>query len=237
MKVVITGDDGFIGSHLKFRLKLKGHSVVGIDKKRPNLDIQWAQALVFEPNVVVHLAANLFDNFHENLETTKKVSEMFNCHVIFTSSAAVYGNGESNEESELNPINDYGYFKSKEEECIRGIPFHTIFRLGNVYGVGSDHGIIAKITSGECPPINGDGEQTRDFIAVEAVCKAIIQAAEEGTTGTYNLATGVGTTINHLYNHFNRDKCYVKGVDEIRHSVLPMDKFERIFGWTPYPLL
>lgn len=232
MKVVVTGDVGFIGSHLKFRLQLKGHSVIGIDKKRPNLDIQWAQAVVFKPDVVVHLAANLFNNFHQNLDTTKKVLSLFDCHTIFTSSAAVYGNGDTTEELNLRPINDYGYFKSQEEKG-----FDTVFRLGNVYGVGSDHGIIAKLTSGETPPINGDGEQTRDFIMVEAVCKAIIEAVEEEITGIYNLATGVGTSINHLYDYFHKDKTYLPAVDEIRHSVLSMNKFEETFGWTPYPLL
>lgn len=80
-----------------------------------------------------------------------------------------------------------------------------ILRYANVYGPRQDPfgeaGVIAifigKILKGERPIIYGDGTQTRDYIFVEDVVKANLLALT-GKEGTYNIGTGIETSVNKL---------------------------------------
>jgi UDP-glucose 4-epimerase len=81
----------------------------------------------------------------------------------------------------------------------------VILRYANVYGPRQDPlgeaGVIAifigKILKGEQPIIYGDGTQTRDYIFVEDVVRANLLALT-GKEGTYNIGTGIETSINKL---------------------------------------
>src|SRR5208337_5479825 len=59
---------------------------------------------------------------------------------------------------------------------------------------------LQKIVKGEVLTIDGDGEQTRDFIHVSDIVKAVILALEqERLKGeVFNVCTGVPTSINEL---------------------------------------
>jgi len=80
-----------------------------------------------------------------------------------------------------------------------------ILRYANVYGPRQDPlgeaGVIAifigKILKGERPIIYGDGTQTRDYIFVEDVVRANLLALT-GKEGTYNIGTGIETSVNKL---------------------------------------
>ena len=84
----------------------------------------------------------------------------------------------------------------------RGIPF-TAVRFFNTFGPGQTYtpyvGVITifvtRLLRGEAPTIFGDGEQRRDFVHVDD----IVAGDAGGTgraTGTYNLGTGRGTSLN-----------------------------------------
>ena len=81
----------------------------------------------------------------------------------------------------------------------------VILRYANVYGPRQDPlgeaGVIAifigKILKGERPVIYGDGTQTRDYIFVEDVVRANLLALT-GKEGTYNIGTGIETSVNKL---------------------------------------
>jgi len=93
----------------------------------------------------------------------------------------------------------------------KGLPEEThgfervILRYANVYGPRQDPlgeaGVIAifigKILKGERPIIYGDGTQTRDYIFVEDVVRANLLALT-GKEGTYNIGTGIETSVNEL---------------------------------------
>lgn len=57
-----------------------------------------------------------------------------------------------------------------------------------------------RAIAGETLPIYGDGEQTRDFIFVGDVSRAVVTAClSEGTSGAaINIGTGMETSINEL---------------------------------------
>ena len=78
-------------------------------------------------------------------------------------------------------------------------------RFSNVYGPRSFHkgSVVAhfykKILNGKILTIYGDGEQTRDFVHVDNLCEAINSALSIDEGGeSYQLGTGVETSINHL---------------------------------------
>ena len=55
----------------------------------------------------------------------------------------------------------------------------------------------------------GSGDQTRDFVFVEDVAHAFVRAIEHGSGETMNIATGMETTINELYDAM-AERCEVR---------------------------
>jgi UDP-glucose 4-epimerase len=82
----------------------------------------------------------------------------------------------------------------------------TFLRYANVYGPRQnphgEAGVIAifldKLRAGGTPVINGTGEKVRDYVFVGDLVAAnrFLTAREMG--GTYNVGTGIGTTVNTL---------------------------------------
>ena len=136
-------------------------------------------------------------------------------NIIFSSSAAVYGNSLDtliSEKSHLNPLSSYGASKLVAEYNLQ--TFSKLFdlncislRLFNVYGNGqsSEAGVIRKFLkniSKETPlEIFGDGTQTRDFVHVSDVIRAFycaIKNIEAKRGEVYNIGSGSATSINEL---------------------------------------
>jgi UDP-glucose 4-epimerase len=81
----------------------------------------------------------------------------------------------------------------------------VVLRFANVYGPFSGHkgSVVAKffrdiVAEGEII-IDGDGRQTRDFIYVGDLCRAILLALESDVSGeVFQIATGIETSILEL---------------------------------------
>ncbi len=156
-----------------------------------------------------------------NAAATQRVIEwatQFQCPVVFTSSAAVYGDqsdGELDETSPIAPISSYGLDKYYSERCLDlavrqlGIGGYAL-RLFNVYGPkqvpnSPYSGVVSRFSGairfGKPCVINGDGLQTRDFIyvgdVVDILCRAM-SAAQAGHFGVLNVCRGESVTINDL---------------------------------------
>lgn len=135
--------------------------------------------------------------------------------VVFSSSAAVYGDNTHvpiKEDEPLQPTSFYGLTKVIAEKYIQ--LYHDVFglkyailRYANVYGErqGShgEGGVVyvfsRDLAHGEDLTIFGDGEQTRDFIYVKDVVQANVDAmAMDVPSGIYNVSTQIETTINAL---------------------------------------
>ena len=135
---------------------------------------------------------------------------------VFASSTAVYGDAKVlpvQESIALHPISPYAASKvAGEAYCSAfagcfGLEAIAL-RFFNIYGLRSENspysGVITKflgkIMNGEALTIDGDGEQTRDFIHVSDIVKAVILALEQdGLKGeVFNVCTGVPTSINQL---------------------------------------
>lgn len=139
------------------------------------------------------------------IEAARKVG----AHVVFASTSAVYdpAGGTVTEDSPIRPNLPYGIAKASAEMYLRnsGVS-HTILRYGNVYGprqvaVGENQLIphaLAHIVDGAPFVINGDGEQSRDFVYVEDIARANVLALEGRVQGTFNCGTGVGRSVNRI---------------------------------------
>ena len=64
-------------------------------------------------------------------------------------------------------------------------------------------GVIAifaqKMLAGEQVTIFGDGNQTRDYVFIDDVAHAFVQAMDRGSGKLVNIGTGLEASVNHLY--------------------------------------
>ena len=133
--------------------------------------------------------------------------------VVLASSAAVYGLEPATPTKETErprPMSPYAISKLAMEDyatlfASQGLPT-VCLRFFNVYGPGQDPAsqyaaaipaFISRARADKRITVYGDGEQTRDFIYVVDVCRAIELALSKGA-GTINVATGRSVTINDL---------------------------------------
>jgi len=137
--------------------------------------------------------------------------------VVFASSAAVYGEVAElpvPEEAECQPLSPYGIDKRAGELFLRyhtlvhGLPTQPL-RFFNVYGPRQDprspySGVISifidRGLAGRDLTVFGDGEQTRDFVFVGDVVRAVVGAAlaDQGDGLPVNIGTGRSHTIKEL---------------------------------------
>jgi UDP-glucose 4-epimerase len=230
-KILITGNSGYIGSHLS--QILKKHSNVelhGLDIQDPivELDKFYHQNITAdtvwdineEYDCVVHLAAEVAvgrsvlnptlyyqTNTIGTLNVLKKIKTK---RLVIASTGAAAGLGSP-----------YGISKRAMEDIVfqfcreHNIPF-TIFRFYNVTGSdgieptnpdGLFASLIAATKTGKFTIFGddyntSDGTCVRDYTHVNEICHAVIQGISESTNQIENLGHGVGTTVKEMVEMF-----------------------------------
>jgi UDP-glucose 4-epimerase len=137
-----------------------------------------------------------------------------------------------------HPLSPYGISKKAALDYLafyqryRGLDY-TACALANVYGPRQDPygeaGVVAifasKMLSGEAPAIFGDGNQTRDYVFIDDVVHAFVQATDRASGKLVNVGTGLETSVNGLY----RLLADIIGFDgEPQHGPLPPGELRRI---------
>ncbi|HVC38909.1 MAG TPA: NAD-dependent epimerase/dehydratase family protein [Candidatus Dormibacteraeota bacterium] len=228
-----------------------------------------------KPVVIFHLAAQIdvrssvTDPLHDaevnvmgTVRLLQAASQAKVSRVVFVSSGgAVYGDTAvvpTPESHPLRPASPYGAAKAAGEMYLSafaaafGIEV-AILRPGNVYGPRQDPhgeaGVIAIFTSqllaGQPLVINGDGEQTRDYVYVEDVVEAAIQLLR-GPLGAYNIGTGHETSVSQTAAELARVVSELRPgrepsptplhgparAGEQRRSCLDCQLAEKQLGWT-----
>lgn len=178
-------------------------------------------------------------------------------HVVFASSGgAVYGDQlvfPADETHPTRPISPYGVSKRSVElyldyyENVHGMT-STILRYTNVYGPRQnpfgEAGVIAiflqKWIDGQVAVINGDGEQTRDYVYVGDVARANLFATQQRMSGPFNCCTGVETSLNELVDLLRRsygNEAPIRHGDgkpgDLRRNVCSLEKLRTTSGWNP----
>ncbi|WP_420645347.1 NAD-dependent epimerase/dehydratase family protein [Candidatus Leptofilum sp.] len=173
---------------------------------------------------------------------------------VFASSNAPLGRQlpPAHEEQAPLPISPYGASKlAGEGYCLA---YHgswglgtIVLRFANLYGPYSRHtqGVIAQFCQAilEKRPltIHGDGQQTRDFIYVADLCRAILLALQNNISGElFQIATGTETSILMLANQISaitRQNVQVthsaRRTGDIVQNYSAVSKAKNLLGWQP----
>jgi UDP-glucose 4-epimerase len=223
-----------------------------------------------QPDTVIHVAAQAAvsrsvadPRFDASVNVVGTIALLEACRhagarrIVYTSTGgAAYGDTTvlpTPEDHPLRPSSPYGVSKTSAErylDCwvgLTGISALTL-RLANVYGPRQDPageaGVVAIFSSrllGGLPCIvNGDGEQTRDYVYVGDVADAVARAVTSPTAGgVANIGTGAETTVNELYRQLARLAGVSRAAEhapprpgEQRRSVLDASRAKALLGWT-----
>lgn len=232
-KILITGNAGYIGSHLsQILIDRKDLVLHGLDKNDPNivlpkhisqdisLDTEWN--VDEEYDCVIHLAAEVavgrsvfnptlyyLTNTLGTLNVLRKIKTK---NFIFASTGSAAG---------MN--SPYSISKKAAEEIVNqyckehNIPF-TIFRFYNVVGADgilptNPDGLMWNLMNAEKTGVfnlfgndynTEDGSCVRDYTHVNEICHAVIQGIDGPTNQIENLGHGVGTTVKEMIEIFKR---------------------------------
>jgi len=255
-RFLVTGGAGYIGSHTCQALARAGHEPVTYDSmERGNRDyVKWGPLEIgnvcdqdrlgtvlekYRPDAVLHFAAYIDaaesvtqpGKYYRNnvAGTLTLLSAMQQCgirNLVFSSSAAVYGNPEYlpiPEEHPINPINPYGHSKRMAEQLIadfgraHGIGWAAL-RYFNAAGadpggeLGPHRGtatnlipLVLRAALGNGSPITifgtdhktFDGTAIRDFIHVCDLATAHVAAVEYLLSGGQSVTVNLGTGRGH----------------------------------------
>lgn len=212
-KVVVTGSEGFIGKRLLGTLARMGLVVQGWDpggeSARKTFDDFVASLNGFQPKVIFHvgadsntLAQSVNEVMRANYLFTKRLSDWASARgvdVIFSSSAACYGNKSG------HPENLYAWSKFAAEDYVR-LSGGVCLRYFNVYGPGEAHKreMASFVMQAWKASILGTqprlfpGQPRRDFVFVDDVVSANIAAMDNlkfTRSEVYDVGTGRARTF------------------------------------------
>ena len=228
-KILITGNSGYIGSHLSLLLSNK-YEVHGLDRKKPQvevakhhlIDINQPICIPDQYDVVIHLAALVNVGDSQRIPTDYYTTNIFGTvsvlknvisnSFIFASTGAA-----------MQCSSAYGISKRAAEDCVRDLCTlyhrdHTIFRFYNV--IGSDgfmptnpDGLMYNLMKA---PEHGkftiygndyntpDGTAIRDYVHVNEICNSIEQAIENPSNSVENLGHGIGHSVKQMVDLYKK---------------------------------
>lgn len=216
-KILITGSSGYIGSHLM--KSFDTGNFISCDL-RDGVDFETVSGQQFD--AVIHLAAEasvtrsiVYPEQCFDTNVMKLIPFLRNNKIdkfVFASTGgAIYGNRNDAKEEDASwnaILSPYGQSKFLAERVIERMHSnYAILRLGNVYGgdasLRGDLTVHARFKIDNPIVIRGTN-QTRDFIHIEHVCKALVKAVyDDNITGIFNIGSGDPTLISDVANWFS----------------------------------
>jgi len=229
--ILITGNSGYIGSHLTNLLNQK-YNVIGLDlipnkanvTEQLTCDIRNFPDLDLEFDAVIHLAAlvkvnesviNPIQYYATNLNGTlnllHKIKNKTTNFIFASTGSAEYCN------------NPYGVSKKAAEDCVKqfcndnNVNF-TTFRFYNVIGSSgfsptNPDGLFYNLLQAKSRGVftifgndysTKDGTAVRDYVHVDEICKAIEKAINTPANKIENLGHGQGHTVKEIVTLFQK---------------------------------
>ena len=212
-----------------------------------------------QPSVPVSMSDPLLDahtNVMGGLNVLKAAVKAGCSQVVYINTGgALYGEPDylpCDEDHPQRPLSPYGLSKLTMERYFRLMlpPPVTlkVLRLANVYGPrqspDGESGVISifirRMLRGEPVTIDGDGQQTRDFVYVGDVAAAHELALGHPELLTANIGSGTGVSVNEIFGVISKLTGYEhpprhgpSRPGDVRHVVLDVTRARERLGWSP----
>jgi len=226
MKILLSGDKGFIGQHLRNHLEELGHEVYGFDIKKSRVEaITYLPSVkaVFEkvkPEIVIHLAAlagvrhsaEVPDEYiFTNITGTYNMLEASVAHgvkkFLFASSSSVYGNTEKDSVETMvcdYQLSPYAISKAAGELICRyfspKLPV-VVFRPFTVYGEnGRKDMVVGRIIESikNKSKFSQFGNTERSYTNVHDLCDGVIRLLYYNPPNNFDIFNLGGSEITSL---------------------------------------
>lgn len=266
MKILIIGGKGYIGS--KLVLALKEHEVEIFDKPKDILNSVDIRIAINGKDIVYHLAAlaelsytdaHPQETYEVNIEGTNNIARICAENKVllnFVSTCCIYGNPleiPSVEDRLINPSDTYAMSKAAGEYLVKmwglsnGLKYN-ILRFGTVYGQSINKEMrndmciqkfLVSASKGEGLKITGDGRQSRNFIHIDDLVRALVLITDKKIVGeTINLSGNEKISINDIADYAIRFGALAKKYiparkDDFYDQDVSLEKAKRLLGWEP----
>lgn len=194
MRILLTGDNGFIGGELKAKMIADGNDVIGLDKWI--FSDNFRKRIPFDTfgqvDAVIHVGA-ISNTLTNDIDTTLRLNTYFTADLaaycekhgiplVYSSSAAVYGNSYP----DIQPLNLYAWSKYLGERYVTAAGGISL-RYFNVYGATEYKKLFMASVATQAflhynktgLPFNlFPGKPRRDFIHVSDVVNANARALQ-----------------------------------------------------------
>ena len=233
MKILITGNSGYVGSHLtKLLGKKKNLKLYGLDKSYPQvaIDTFLYQNITFnqqwnideEFDCVIHLAAEVaVGRSVSNPILYYQTNTIGTLNILKNIRTKRFVHASTGSAGPMN--NPYGISKRGAEQIVEqycresNIPY-TIFRFYNVTGTDginptNPDGLMWNLINAQKTGTfnlfgddydTEDGSAVRDYTHVNEICCSVIEAIDRSTYQIENLGHGVGTTVKQMIDVYKK---------------------------------
>lgn len=157
---------------------------------------------------------------------------------VYASTSSVYGSRKEPTPEDTPAVARTGYeasklareryaefFSNRHGVSVAGM---RLFSVYGGYGSAERHkgryaNVVAQfaddIAGGRSPVLYGDGEQTRDFVYVSDVVRALSLAAEHRLDGVYNVGTGTGRSFNEVVEAVSTEMGVDPGAEYVENPI------------------
>jgi UDP-glucose 4-epimerase len=234
VKILITGNSGYIGSHLsKMLINNSNYKLYGLDKnqnqqiKLPyfyewDITMEGSWGFDEEFDCIVHLAAEVaVGRSVTNPILYYATNTLGTLNLLRNIRTKRFVHASTGSAGPMN--NPYGISKRAAEEIVaqwcsqNNIPY-TTFRFFNVTGCDEIHptnpdGLMWNLINAEKTGVftvfgddynTKDGTPVRDYTHVNEICLAVSKAIEVSSNNIENLGHGVGTTVLEMVDLYKK---------------------------------